>query len=120
MLTLIASGSRVSLSFGAVQTEQLVGPVLGPEVVREGDALAANRGELLAAFGDELVVVGHGGAWRRRQQSEAGDFRGWLSSFERGRTEGALGCIARLSRGLKASAGCKLAAVGMRGEIRIP
>ena len=54
---------RLELLVGqrAVLAQQVGGVVRGLEVVREGDALAADRGELLAAFGDQLVVVGGGG-----------------------------------------------------------
>ena len=41
----------------AVLARQLGGAVLRLEVVREGDAAGADRGELVAALGDERVVV---------------------------------------------------------------
>ena len=49
-----------------VQVGRVVG---GLEVVGEGHALGAQRGQLLAALGDELVVVGHGGPPRVRRRA---------------------------------------------------
>jgi hypothetical protein len=61
-----ALGHQLLRVLGAVGGMQLVGVRVGLEVVREGDALAlalrlAQGLELLAAFGDQLVVVGLGG-----------------------------------------------------------
>jgi hypothetical protein len=41
-----------------MRVDQVGCAVCGLEVVRERDALRADRGQLLATFGDELVLVG--------------------------------------------------------------
>ena len=63
--TSTASASSASLALVAVGGGQLAGVVAAVEVVGEGDALLADRGQLGAALGNDLVFVEGGVRWFR-------------------------------------------------------